>query len=193
MATGFPNPTAKCKPFYGRACQFIAQSGSGINRQSARKTHDILNAMVKAILPGCLAFLLALLGCGHNTIDTVAAHKLSDEFMSDLIAHRADAAFDKMEPEFTKMVKRSDFAPQLDKLFQYCGWPQNSELKDVQAGRKIYGDGHTNPIRKFVYAADTDQFAKGKCYFSVDIAPSVNGVRVTSFGPLKVTSGNPYP
>ena len=73
--------------------------------------------------------------------------------MSDLIAHRADAAFDKMEPEFKKLVKRSDFAPQLDKLFQYCGAPQDSELKDIQVGYKVYADGHTGPTRKFVYAA----------------------------------------
>jgi hypothetical protein len=141
----------------------------------------------------CLVLVsLLLLGCGHRTIDPEAARKLSDEFMSDLIAHRTDAAFDKMEPEFTRMVNRSDFAPQLEKLFQYCGWPQDSELKDVATGSKVYADGHTNQIRKFVYAANTNQFAKGHCYFSVDVAPSGKGVRVTSFGPLKVTSGNPY-
>jgi len=136
---------------------------------------------------------LVLLGCGQKTVDPGAARKLSDEFMSDLIAHRADAAFDKMEPQFSTMVRRSDFAPQLDKLFQYCGWPQDSELKDVQVGYKIYADGHKNPTRKYIYAADTNQFAKGQCYFSVEVAPSGDSVRVTSFGPLKVTSGNPYP
>jgi len=94
--------------------------------------------------------------------------------MSDLIAHRADAAFDKMEPEFAKMVNRADFAPQLEKLFQYCGWARDSELKDVTSGTKIYGDGHVNPIRTFVYAADTNQFAKGQCYFSVAVAPSAH-------------------
>ena len=113
--------------------------------------------------------------------------------MADLIAHRTDAAFKKMEPEFMKMVNPSDFAPQLDKLFQYCGWPQDSELKDIQTGYKIYTDGHRNPTRKFIYAATTNQVAKGQCYFSVEVVPSNVGVRVTSFGPLKVTSGNPYP
>ena len=140
-----------------------------------------------------LLISLALLGCGHKIIDPEAAHKLSDEFMSDWIAHRADAAFDKMEPEFGKAASRSDFATQLDKLSQYCGWPRDSELKDVMSGYKVYGDGHTNPTRKFIYAANTDQFAKGRCYFSVEVAPSGHSVRVTSFGPLKVTSGNPYP
>ncbi len=136
---------------------------------------------------------LALLGCARKAIDLEAARKLSDEFMLDLVSHRTDAAFDKMEPEFSRMVNRSDFAPQLGKLFQYCGWPKDRELKDVMSGQKVYADGHTNPIRKFVYAADTDQFSKGQCYFSVEVAPSGQSVRVTSFGLLKVTSGNPYP
>ena len=52
---------------------------------------------------------------------------------------------------------------------------------------------HKNPTRKFIYAANTTQFKKGRCYFSVDIAPSGDGLRVTTFGPLRVTSGNPYP
>lgn len=140
----------------------------------------------------CWVLALILLGCSHKSIDTKAARKLSDEFMSDWISHRADAAFDKMEPEFTKMVNRSDFGAQLEKLSQYCGWPQDSELKDVMSGYKVYADGHTNPTRKFVYAANTNQFAKGQCYFSVEVAPSGQAIRVTSFGPLKVASGNLY-
>jgi len=140
-----------------------------------------------------LLFLLATVGCSHKAVDMEAARKLSDDFMSDMIAHRTDAAFDKMEPEFTKMVSRSDFAPLLDKLLQYCGWPLDRELKDVQAGSKLYADGHINPIRKFIYATTTDQAPKSKCYFSVDVAPSGQTVKVTTFGPLKVMSGNPYP
>jgi hypothetical protein len=136
---------------------------------------------------------LALIGCGNKTINAEEARKLSDQFMSDWIAHRADAAFDKMEPEFEKTVNRVDFATQLEKLSQYCGWPKDSDLKDVMSGYKVYSDGHTNPTLKFVYAANTNQFAKGRCYFSVEVAPDRDHVRVTSFGPLKVTSGNPYP
>jgi len=149
--------------------------------------------MIRTRKLSCLLFLLVIVGCSHKTVDTVAARKLSDEFMADLIAHRTDAAFDKMEPEFTRMVNRPDFAPQLDKLLQYCGWPLDSELKDVQGGFKLYADGHRNPIRKFIYATTTQQAPKGKCYFSVDVAPSGQSVKVTTFGPLKVTSGNPYP
>jgi hypothetical protein len=67
------------------------------------------------------------------------------------------------------------------------------ELKDIQNGFKIYGDGHKNPTRKFIYAATTAQFPKGQRYFAVDVVPSQDSLKVTSFGPLKVTSGNPYP
>lgn len=142
-------------------------------------------------------FVLTFSGCRHaadgSSINLAAAQSVSDSFMSDLIAHRTDAAFDEMEPEFTKMVARSDFAPQLEKLFQYCGWPLDSELKEVGTGVKVYGDGHTNPTRKFTYAAATNQYPKGQCYFSIDIAPSGNTLKVTTFGPLKATSGNPFP
>jgi hypothetical protein len=100
-----------------------------------------------------------------------------------------------MEPEFIQAINRSDFAHQMEKLFTYCGWPLDSELKDVdvQSGVKVYADGHTNPTRNFIYAAATNQHPKGQCYFSVVIALSGGTLKVTSFGPLKVTSGNPYP
>ena len=153
--------------------------------------------MVRAGIVGGILFVLTLGGCTHNTngpsIDPAAARALSDTVMSDLIAHRADQALDKMEPEFIKMINRSDFPPQLDKLLQYCGWPLDSELKDIQGGSKIYTDGHTNPTRKFIYAAGTNKYPKGQCYFSVEIVPSGDTLKVTSFGPLKVTAGNPYP
>jgi hypothetical protein len=85
---------------------------------------------MRAGMFGGLLLLLAISGCRHGAaIDPTEAKKLSDSFMADLIAHRTDAALDKMEPEFVKMVNRPDFAPQLEKLLQYCGWPLDSELK----------------------------------------------------------------
>jgi hypothetical protein len=153
----------------------------------AALSRDILALMVRTSKLAYVLLLLATVGCNHRTVDSVRARKLSAEFMSDLIAHRTDAAFDKMELEFTTMVNRSDFAPQLNKLLgEYCGWPRVSELKDVQGGFKLYADGHQNPIRKFIYATTTGQSPKDKCYFSVDIAPSGQDVKVTTFGPLRV-------
>lgn len=149
---------------------------------------------MKAMTRCSVIVVLALVGCGHSRdIDMTAARKLSDAFMSDWIAHRADLALDKMEPEFIKEINRSDFGPQLEKLSQYCGWPLDNEIKDIQFGYKVYADGHSNPTRNFIYAANTNLFSKGQCYFSVTVAASGDTLKVTSFGPLKVTSGNPYP
>jgi hypothetical protein len=142
--------------------------------------------MIKRCILGSVLIALALAGCGHSReIDMAAARKLSDAFMADWIAHRSDSALDKMEPEFIGMINRSEFAPQLEKLSNYCGWPLDSELKEIQSGFKIYADGHKNPTRKFIYAATTTQVPKGQCYFSVEIAPSKDTLKVTSFGPLK--------
>lgn len=150
--------------------------------------------MLKPKILGFILFVVVLVGCSHaRDIDMAAARKLSDAFMADWIAHRSDSALDKMEPAFTGMINRSDFAQQLEKLSNYCGWPLDIELKDIQSGYKIYADGHRNPTRKFIYAATTTQFPKGQCYFAVDIVPGPDTLKVTTFGPLKVTSGNPYP
>ena len=150
--------------------------------------------MIKPRMLGCVLFVHTLAGCGHSReIDIAAARKLSDAFMADWIAHRSDSALEKMEPAFIGKINRSEFAPELEKLSNYCGWPLDSELKDIQGGFKISTNGGKKPVRKFIYAATTTQFPKGQCYFSVDIVPSGDALKVTSFGPLRVTSGNPYP
>src|ERR1700722_13646830 len=95
----------------------------GVCQELGALTRCILTSVVRPSKLAYLPLVLAAVGCNHRTVDSVRARKLSDEFMSDMIAHRTDAAFDKMEPEFTTVVSRSDFAPQLNKLLeQYCGW-----------------------------------------------------------------------
>jgi hypothetical protein len=140
---------------------------------------------VRAAVLGVAFGFLTLGGCGHGasgtSVDRGAAQRLSD------------AAFDKMEPEFTTLVNRSEFGPQLEKLLQYCGWPLSSELKQSGTGTKVYLDGHSNPVRKFTYAVSTSEYPKGGCYFSIDVAPSRDGLKVTTFGPLKPVSGNTAP
>jgi hypothetical protein len=121
---------------------------------------------MRAEMLAMLLLFLNLSGCSHGaSIDQTAAQQVSDSFMADLIAHRTDAALDKMEPEFINMVNRADFAPQLEKLFKYCGWPLDSKLKQVGTGTKIHLDGRSTPIRKFTYAAATREYPKGGCYF----------------------------
>ncbi|HEY4742211.1 MAG TPA: hypothetical protein VIH76_16560 [Candidatus Acidoferrales bacterium] len=44
-------------------------------------------------------------------------------------------------------------------------------------------------MRKFYYAATTDQNAKGVCFFSVSVVPDHGGLKVTEYGPLKLQSG----
>jgi hypothetical protein len=148
------------------------------------------------VKPGLFAgalFILAVAGCrivpSVSSIDQAEAQRVSDSFMSELVAHHTDAAYDKMESDFTKMVKRADFGPQLEKLFQYCGWPLDSELKQKGSGMKIYPGGRRKPLLKFTYAAATNQHSKGQCFFSVDIVPDGNNLKVTSFGPLKLIEG----
>lgn len=63
--------------------------------------------MRAGMLAGIL-FFLGISGCSHgandSSIDPAAAKRLSDSFMEDVIAHRTDAALDKMDPEFIKTV-----------------------------------------------------------------------------------------
>jgi hypothetical protein len=51
--------------------------------------------MLKPMMLGGIVFFLALVGCAHSRdIDTEAARKLSDAFMSDWIGHLPDSAFE---------------------------------------------------------------------------------------------------
>jgi hypothetical protein len=106
-------------------------------------------------------------------MDAEAARRLSDEFMADVVSQHADLAFDKMEPEFKREVSRGDFASAFDELSQYCGWPLDSELKNIQAGSKTYKDGHTNATMRFMYATNTNRAPKGGCFFSIEVAQAV--------------------
>jgi hypothetical protein len=48
------------------------------------------------------------------------------------------------------------------------------------------------PMRKFYYSAKTTQYPKGVCFFSVEsveVVPVENGFGVTTFGPMRLQSG----
>ena len=148
---------------------------------------------MKRRLSAGVLFVLTVTGCRNvpsvSSVDQAEAERVGDSFMSELVAHNTDAAYDKMESDFTKMVKREDFGPQLERLFQYCGWPLDSELKQRGSGMKVYPDGRKKPLLKFTYASATNQHSKGQCFFSVVIVPDGNALKVTSFGPLKLIKG----
>ena len=133
---------------------------------------------------------LALAGCkSGSSIDRVAAQKVSDSFMAYLVADRVKAAVSEMEPEMFQSATHEQVEAQIRKLFDYCGRPLDSELKHDEIGFKAYLSGHQNPMRKFYYAAKTTEYPKGVCFFSVEVVPIQNGLGVTTFGPLKLQSG----
>ena len=137
-----------------------------------------------------IVFALALTGCkSGSSIDRMAAQKVSDSFMAYLVADRVNDAVGEMEPEMFQLASREQVEGQLRKLFDYCGRPLDSEFKHDEIGFKIYLSGHKKPMRKFYYAARTTQFPKGVCFFAVEVVPVQNGLGVTTFGPLKLLSG----
>jgi hypothetical protein len=109
--------------------------------------------------------------------------------MADLVANKVNNAVSLMEPEFIQTVGSGQGEAALRKLFGYCGRPLDSEFKHEETGFKIYMNGHKNPMRKFYYAATTDQNPKGVCFFSVSVVPNQTGLKVTEYGPLKLQWG----
>ena len=62
--------------------------------------------------------------------------------------------------------------------------------KASQVGFKWYPDGNKKAMRKLFYAATTTKEPKGVCFFSVEIVPEAEALKVTSFGPMKLQSGS---
>jgi len=78
----------------------------------------------------------------------------------------------------------------IEGLFAYCGRPLDSEFKHEEHGFKQYLSGRRKEMRKFYYASATNQYSKGVCFFAVEVVPAAgSGHRVTTFGPLKLQSG----
>ena len=117
--------------------------------------------------------------------------KVADLFMADLVANRIDKAVERFEPEFVNEVGGKQKAKAaVDQLLGYCGRPLDSEFKHEEQGFKQYVRGTRKEMRKFYYAAATNQYAKGVCFFSVEVVPADRtGYSVTTFGPLKLQSG----
>jgi hypothetical protein len=123
--------------------------------------------------------------------DSVDWRKVADLFMADLVANRIDKAVERFEPEFLDTVGGKQKAKTaVEQLFAYCGRPLDSEFKHEEQGFKQYLSGRRKEMRKFYYAAATNQYAKGVCFFAVEVVPADGGGhRVTTFGPLKLQSG----
>lgn len=141
-------------------------------------------------LVGVMLCTLAFTTCkSGSSVDRAAAQKVSDSFMADLVANRVSDAVDEMDPEILQFAGHKDVEEQVRKLFDYCGRPLDSEFRHNENGFKLYPNGRTKPMMKFFYAASTTQYAKGVCFFSVEVVPNQNGLKVTTFGPLRLQSG----
>jgi hypothetical protein len=137
-----------------------------------------------------LIFLLVLAGCkSGSSIDRTASQKVSDSFMGYLASDRVNDAVDEMEPEIFQRARRKEVEAQVRKLFDYCGRPLDSEFKHDEIGFKVYSDGRQKPMRKFYYAANTTKYKKGTCFFAVEVVPVQSDLKVTTFGPLILHSG----
>jgi len=137
-----------------------------------------------------LISLLVLAGCrSGSSIDRMAAQKVSDSFMGYLVSDRVTDAVGEMEPELFEITRREEVEGQLRKLFDYCGRPLDREFKHDEIGFKVYADGRKKPMRKFYYAANTTKYNKGICFFAVEVVPSQSDLKVTTFGPLMLQSG----
>jgi hypothetical protein len=123
--------------------------------------------------------------------DSADWKKAADLFMADLVANRVDKAVERFEPEFISTVGGKQKAKAaVEQLFTYCGRPLDSVFKHEEQGSKQYLTGSRKEMRKFYYAAATNQFAKGVCFFAVEVVPADGtGYSVTTFGPLKLQSG----
>ena len=124
-------------------------------------------------------------------MDRVQAQKVSDSYMSDLVADRVDLALDEMEPQFLQAAGgKAKAEAGLRSLFDYCGRPLESELRHEETGFFLYADGRKAPMRGFYYSGKTTQHPKGVCFFAVKVVPGhEKEIRVVSFGPLKLLTG----
>jgi hypothetical protein len=122
-----------------------------------------------------------------SSIDRAEARKVSDSYMSDLLADRVDLALDKMEPQFLQAAGgKAKVEAGLRDLFNYCG---RREFRHEETGFFLGADGRRAPMRGFYYSGRTTQHPKGVCFFAVKVVPSEDGMKVVSFGPLKLVTG----
>lgn len=125
-----------------------------------------------------------------SSIDHAEAQRVSDSYMSDLVADHVDLALGKMGPAFLQEAGgKAKAEAGLRNLFNYCGRPLESELRHEDTGVFLYADGRRAPVRGFYYSGRTTENQKGVCFFAVRVVPGTDGMKVVSFGPLKLLAG----
>jgi hypothetical protein len=155
----------------------------------------VLDLLVMRITPFVFIAIVSVFGGCHvlpngSSMDRAEAQKVSDSYMSNLVADRVDLALDKMEPQFLQAAGgKTKAEAALQDLFNYCGRPLESELRHEETGFFLGADGRRAPMRGFYYSGRTTQHPKGVCFFAVNVVPGENGMKVVSFGPLKLLTG----
>jgi|ERR1700682_1655058 len=151
--------------------------------------------VMRIAFSGLIAIVCLSSGChllpNGSSMDRTQAQKLSDSYMSDMVADRVDVALEKMEPQFIQAAGgKANAEAGLRDLFNYCGRPLESELRHEETGFFLSADGRKAPMRGFYYSGKTTQHPKGVCFFAVRVVPGgINGMRVVNFGPLKLLTG----
>jgi hypothetical protein len=141
-----------------------------------------------------IATISLLSGCNllpnGSSMDYGEARKVSDSYMSDLVADHVGKALDKMELQAVQAAGgKAKAEAALRGLFDYCGRPLESELRHDDTGFFLGADGRRAPTRGFYYSGRTTQHPKGVCFFAVKVVPGDSGMKVVSFGPLKLITG----
>jgi len=149
---------------------------------------------MRLIVSVVLVSFLVLGGCrvmpNGASMNHAESLRVSDSFMSNLVADRVDIAVDKMGPKFIQAAGgKSEAEARFRELFNYCGRPLESELRHEETGFWLYPDGRSVPMRAFYYSGKTTQNQKGVCFFGIKVVPGEKGIEVISFGPLKLLSG----
>ena len=128
-------------------------------------------------------------GLGGQTINLEKAREVSDSFMADIVRDRVDLAVSKMEPEFVASLGQTRAEAEIKKLLEYCGRPLEQEFKHSEEGVRLDLKNGNRPMLKFYYAATTSAHPKGVCFFTIEVVPSTENLRVAVFGPLMLKSG----
>lgn len=152
------------------------------------------SVLIRVIATSWALCTLLITGCGllpnDASMDRAEAQRLSDSYMSDLVADRIGSALDKMEPEFVQSIGGKTKAEEgIRGLFEYCGRPLESELRHEETGFFAYANGKKAPMRAFFYSGKTTEQPKGVCFFAVRVVPGQGGMKVVGFGPLKLVTG----
>lgn len=132
-------------------------------------------------------------GCGSgpdgSVMNRAEAEKLSEAFMTDLVADRVDDALGLMAAPFSDAARRAKSQETMQKVLQYCGRPLEFALRHDEVGRFSAGLLKSLPMREFYYAGKTTDNPKGACYYVVRVVQQPDGMKVVNFGPLKVVPG----